>query len=455
MYRMTIVPRREYITLLIGDFAIFSLSLWVTLALRILAVPTPSYFIVHFMPFLVLFCVWLFVFFLSGLYARRATLLRTSIPETIFYAQMVNIALAALFFFFVPQFGIAPKTVLAIYLVVSSIFIYGWRVYLFPFLRMGRRLEAVLIGSGPDAAEFMEEVSGDHRYPFTFVEYIDTKIAGLPAVVQRLCRIGEEEKGISVIVADTTDNTMVSVLPIVYEVAFRKTQLSFIDLSGLYQEIFERVPLTLIRYDWVLAHLDRSHAYDWFKRALDIFLGIVGSAFTFGIVYPLVALAIKMEDGGQVIILNERVGRYQKPIQLLKFRSMTGNDQGKYQSGKTKLEITRVGRIIRRLHLDEFPQFWNLIKGDVSFVGPRPEFPVLAEQYSARIPYYNARHLIAPGLTGWARIRHSGAPHHGTDIEGTKRKLAYDLYYLKHRSFLLDIYILFQTVRLVLMGRGT
>ncbi len=160
--------------------------------------------------------------------------------------------------------------------------------------------------------------------------------------------------------------------------------------------------------------------------------------------------------GGSIFITQERVGKFEEPIYIKKFRSMSGNDEGKYgEGGKTTLVVTRVGKWLRLLRIDELPQLWSIVKGDLSIVGPRPELPALAAQYNARIPYYNARYLIAPGLTGWAQIRHDRDPHHGADVVETKAKLSYDLYYLKRRSLLLDVFLMLQTVRIIITARGT
>ena len=135
---------------------------------------------------------------------------------------------------------------------------------------------------------------------------------------------------------------------------------------------------------------------------------------------------------------------------------MSGNDQGVYgASGVSKLTVTRVGRWLRMLRIDELPQLWAVLTGSLSLVGPRPELPALASQYSARIPYYSARYLVAPGLTGWAQIKHDRDPHHSSDFEETRTKLSYDLYYMRHRSLLLDLFVLLQTFRIVFTARGS
>ena len=451
---MTLVPKREYAVLLIGDIIVFILALWLTLTLRYLSFPTPAIFRVHLVPFSFLFIVWVLVFFIAGLYGRHSRLFRRKLMGTILYTQAINIVIAALFFFLIPAFGIAPKTQLLLYLVVSFPLILAWRVYLFPRLRTLRRMKGVLIASGSDGAALAHEVANDSRFPFSFDYVVDTAIAPSHEVIQQACRVAEKDD-VSFLVVDFFDPATSAVLPIMYDAAFHKQRFALIDVIDLYQEMFDRVPLTLIRYEWILRHVSTGRVYDAVKRLFDVVVAFIMGAISL-IVYPFVALAIKLDDGGDMFITQERVGRYQKPIHILKFRTMSGNDNGVYDvTGKTTLKITRVGRWLRILRIDELPQLWNVVSGELSLVGPRPELPALAMQYSARIPYYNARYLVNPGLTGWAQIRHDRDPHHGADVTETKTKLSYDLYYLKRRSLLLDLFIMMQTVRIVFTARGT
>ena len=451
---MTLVPKREHFLLLFGDLVVFAISLWVALFLRNLEIPEAPFVQLHLLPFGILFVAWTLVFFLAGLYGRQTRLFRSRLLTTIIYAQIINVILAALFFFFIQLFEIAPKTVLLIYLLISSPLIIFWRVALFPRLRRGRRLKGVLIAAGPDAKALADEIASDARYPFSFEYVVDSAKTPSHEVIQHACRVAEEDD-IAFLVVDVSDTAIQAALPILYDASFHKRRFVMVNVMDLYQEIFERVPLSLVKYEWVLANSNASYAYDAVKRAIDILAASIGGLVSL-ILYPFIMLAIKMDDGGDIFIAQERVGRYQKPIQIIKFRSMTGNDGGKYDAtGKSTLTVTRVGKILRVLRLDEIPQLWNVIKGDLSIVGPRPEFPTLAEHYNARIPYYNARYLVTPGLTGWAQILHDRHPHHGTDVAETKEKLSYDLYYFLRRSLLLDIYILLQTIRIVLTARGS
>lgn len=446
---MTIVPQREYLTLLVGDIAVFTASLWVTLGLRHLAPPSQDLFLAHLFPFALLFVLWVFVFFLAGLYGRHTNILRAHLPETIFYTQLINVSLAAVFFFILPHFGIAPKTVLAIYLLVSSLFIFLWRTLLFPHIKPKERVDALLIAAGEEAEALKEEVNADTRLPFRIAAHLDPGAADAHKVIQQVCHTAENGHAM-VIIADLRHPIMASVLPIVYDSAFRKERFALLDVQELYQELYERVPLSLIRYDWILAHVGATVGYDYAKRILDVAVATVIGAISL-LLYPFIMLAIKLDDGGDVFFHQGRIGQFGQPIHILKFRSMGVREEG----GEEKQHITRVGSVLRRFRLDELPQIWNVLKGDLSLVGPRPEIPTLATHYARTIPFYDARHLIAPGLTGWAQLKHDQHPHHQADVSETKRKLSFDLYYLKNRSFMLDLYVMFQTARVVLTERGS
>ncbi len=451
---MILVPRKEYLVLLGGDLVVFVVSLYLTLTLRYLSLPSYHLLQPFVLPFTLLFAVWVGIFFLAGLYGRYTRLFRTRLLATIVYAQVINIIIAALFFFFIPAFGIAPKTILFFYLLISSALIMLWRVLFFPRISLGRKLKGVLIASGADAETLAHEIQHDSRYPFTLDAFVDTERASRPEVIREALRAMENDE-VAFLIVDFSDKAIVSSFPIMYDAAFRKRRFALIDAVELYQEMFERVPISLLRYEWILENLSSSRVYDDLKRSIDIFV-----AFAIGIVsllfYPFVALAIKLDDGGPLFITQTRVGRFQQPIKILKFRTMSGNDEGNYgKNGVSKLRVTCVGKWLRTLRVDELPQLWNVLVGDLSLIGPRPELPALVGLYSARIPYYSARYLVAPGLSGWAQLKHDRDPHHGADIEETRAKLSYDLYYLKHRSLFLDLYILLQTLRVVFTARGS
>jgi lipopolysaccharide/colanic/teichoic acid biosynthesis glycosyltransferase len=448
---MKLTLKNPYLFLALGDVLVFLLALYLALGLRSLAVPNTELVAQHALPFGILCIAWIFIFFLAGLYGKHTRMMRARLPQLILYTQIVNVAIAALFFFFIPYFGITPKSILFIYLAVSFILFFFWRLLIFPKLHIVGRTPALIFGSGEAIAEMVSEINNDDRYPIKVERAVDTKSGEMFEIVRHICQATLSDKDM-VVVADLRDEALSPVLPLLYNAAFSERKLVLMDIRQVYQDIFDRVPLSYVRYDWVLSAVHRARGYDVLKRILDIVVSLFAGLGSL-LVYPFVMLAIKLEDGGSVFIAQERVGRYGEPIHMYKFRSMSGSDKGT-EALKSKLVVTRVGKFLRKSHLDELPQLWNVFRGDLSFVGPRPELPALVSQYDARIPYYNARHLVTPGLSGWARIRHTQDPHHGLDIENTKHKLAYDLYYLKNRSFLLDIYIMLQTLRFLVGGMG-
>jgi lipopolysaccharide/colanic/teichoic acid biosynthesis glycosyltransferase len=169
--------------------------------------------------------------------------------------------------------------------------------------------------------------------------------------------------------------------------------------------------------------------------------------------FALIALAIKLESRGSIFYRQERVGEAGKIFRLLKFRTMykgAERQTGPVWATSDDRRVTRVGRVLRRARLDEFPQIVNVLKGDMSFVGPRPERPHFVAMLRERIPYYPQRLSVKPGITGWAQIRYS----YGSTVEDAAQKLEYDLYYVKNMSIFLDLLILISTVQVVLFGRG-
>ncbi len=189
-----------------------------------------------------------------------------------------------------------------------------------------------------------------------------------------------------------------------------------------------------------------------FKRLLDIFAAIFGLLF-FGPICTLIAIAIKLDSKGPVFYRQERVGRDGKAFRLLKFRSMVTDAEkdGPIWAVNNDDRCTRVGKIIRKLRLDEIPQLINVLKGTMSIVGPRPERPFFVKKLEQEIPFYYHRHLVKPGVTGWAQILYP----YGATMDDAVEKLKYDLYYVKNISPVMDLRIISETVKIVLLGRGS
>jgi sugar transferase (PEP-CTERM system associated) len=223
--------------------------------------------------------------------------------------------------------------------------------------------------------------------------------------------------------------------------------------ASFYERVTGRVSLNMIRPSWLIfSSRGRQARISGIARNIaHRIVALIGAIFSLPIAI-LTAILIKLDSRGPILYKQERVGKNGSPFIVMKFRSMRTDAEkaGPVWASQNDDRTTRVGRIIRKLRIDEIPQFWNILRGDMDFVGPRPERPHFVSQLAEEIPYYEQRHLIAPGLTGWAQINYP----YGASIEDARQKLEYDLYYIKNQSLMLDAMILFETIKIILFGRG-
>lgn len=451
---MSVFSRGEAFILLFGDIIVFVISLWLSLFVRYMNLPAAGLFEKHLVPFVILFAFWTLVFFIAGLYDRHTVLFKERLPELIIKTQIFNISLAAVFFFFIPYFGITPKTILFIYLIISWVLVLLWRLFLATHMGVREPESALLISQSAEADALVEEINHNSQYGLRFVQVMVPSDLSHMHDVEKKLRALIADQGITTIVADTRNEATRAVLPILYVLLYEAKHFTFIDTMRLYERIFRRIPLSMLDHTWFLEHLTTKPRilYNTFHRAVDI----VGASILLLptiLVTPFVALAMYIEDKGPLIHTQVRVGKYGEPLRLIKFRTMHFNDGGVWNA-EVKNEVTKVGVFLRKWRIDELPQLWNVLTGAYSLIGPRPEFAQAVASYSKEIPYYPTRHLITPGLSGWAQIYHEGHPHHGVDVEETKNKLSYDLYYLKNRSLALDVEIALKTLRTLVSRSG-
>lgn len=441
--------RRETAILASGDFLILIASLWIALAIRNLGFPGLGYFEANLIPFTPVFLLSIVVFYIAGLYEKQTRLVKLEMGGRILGAQVANVILAAVLFFIVPL-SIAPKTILVIYLVVSVAAVSSWRFYRAKRERgAGGATRALLVAGGAAASEVFEEVNGNGRYLFSFAAHLDPagkRPEEIERLVKEACRTG-----VTIVVIDTRDAAVAPILPALYGTMLRGT--AFLEFAAFYEDIFDRVPLDHIDHAWLLERLPRHHAlYRVAKRAFDVIFG----ALVLAVAAPFIlvtAICLRI-SGGPAFILSERIGQGGRTFNLIKMRTMLINDHGEPALRATN-RVTRLGSFLRKTRIDELPQLWNVITGDLSFIGPRPELPAIAAVYEREIPYYHARHVVPPGLSGWAQIHDFDAPRGGADAVRTRRKLSFDLYYLKHRSFGLDLAITLKTLRALTSLSGT
>jgi lipopolysaccharide/colanic/teichoic acid biosynthesis glycosyltransferase len=445
---------RELFVLIAGDIIIFVVSLWLTLFVRYLEIPGGDRLAAHIGPFSMFTAAWLLVFYIMGLYDKHTNFLKNLLLSRIAHAQIINVVLAGLLFFIIP-FGIAPKTNLVLFLVISTLLLGFWRFRLVGLFAPQSRNKAILIADGAEAIELVDEINNNDRYGYSIVRMIDNEmIQRTPDVEGKLLKLIERE-GIDIIVADSKGEAIKHFLPTLFDLSFLRFSFTFVDFHRLYEDTFDRVPVTSLQYDWFISNISQSSGvvYDSVKRTIDV-IGAIALIIPAAVLFPFIALAIKLDDRGALFYTTQRIGRYNKPITIYKFRTKNGFDSGAQALNSTLVD-TKIGAVLRKTRIDELPQLLNVLWGDLSFIGPRPEIPELAAIYAAEIPHYNARHLIKPGLSGWAQIGNFDVPRGGVDVERTVDKLSFDLFYLKRRSFILDVQIALKTLATILMRTGS
>ena len=315
-----------------------------------------------------------------------------------------------------------------------------WRVKIFPVLTPKKKQNAIVIGSGKETDELYHEVNNNDLYSFYFTNLIETENfnRGLIDVIRN--------QSVSLVVADIHDPEIAKMIPNLYNLIF--SDVRFVEKHKIYESIFDRIPISMMNHNWFLENISlKKHlTYDSFKRLLDIVVSFVLGVISL-IFYPFVYLAIKTDDEGSLFYVDERIGRNNRKFKLIKFRSMREKDGGAQS-------ISRVGNFLRKTRIDELPQLWNVLIGDLSLIGPRPERTDLSKVYDSELAFYNIRHIIKPGLSGWAQLKQENHPHHVANSVATKEKLSYDLYYIKNRSILLDLKIALQTINILLSRKG-
>lgn len=451
---------RELTVLITGDIVAIVLALWLTLFFRYLSIPSWELFLDHLGPFLILSTVWLFIFYIAGLYDKHTVFLKSLLFSRILNTQVVNGIIAALLFLIIP-FGIAPKTNLVIYLLVSVALLTWWRTYLYQLIETKARHRAILLADGPEAIELVDEINNNDRYNYHFIRIIDEATAAKTEDFEtKLLQLVEKER-VDIIVANPNGRYITAVLPKIFDLAFLRFEFTFLDFYKVYEDTFDRVPLSALRYEWFISHVSQSKSlvYDFTKRTIDI-IGSLILGTIFLCLLPFIYLAMRLEGKGDLFIAQERIGQFNQPVTVYKVRTMTQNQSASAtwtsEDSVRGNVVTKVGAVLRKLSIDELPQVWTILKGEMSLIGPRNDIKGLGERLAAEIPYYNIRNFVKPGVTGWAQTHqhYMGDNISPQSLEESKVRLAYDLYYVKNRSLLLDVDIALRTFKTLLSRFG-
>jgi exopolysaccharide biosynthesis polyprenyl glycosylphosphotransferase len=442
--------------LILGDLAVMYLSLLATLMIRYDWRPSGYDWGMHFSPFSTIFFFWLLTFYISDLYNLHAAVNNSRLWKMIGRAFAASSLISVLFFYLSPTAEIAPKTNLAIFIgVFLAAFVVWRRFFNWALASYLPKNNIAIVGRNRLVDELLTELKGKPHLGFSISFIIDEKtaekeIAGTPVFsnLKDLPELIEKRKVSNVILVEMPDSENLRAL--LFECLSLK--ISFINLVDFYESITGKVPIDAIGKMWFLENLSEGNkaAFDGIKRFADLILALLIFVITLPF-WPLIALLIKIESRGQVFSKQIRAGEGGKSFKMVKFRTMKneGNNHAPTTDGDKR--ITRLGNFLRKTRLDEVPQVINIIKGEMSFVGPRPERPELIAELEKQIPFYRERMLVKPGITG---VDQTSGEYHSPSYEDTLKKLQYDLFYIKNRSLYLDIAILLKTIRTVLSRGG-
>lgn len=452
--------RLKQFILLLGDIGMLYAGLFLGLVIRYFRVPGENFSKLS--PALTpLFAFAIIILFIIGLYDVGRARNSKQFFQKILLTAVIWFTVSVFFFYARADLGVTPKTTLLLTTIVSFGALAVWRFFYNKFLSRNLLTTPIaFIGFNDQVREIIEVL---HRFPEhgynVFGLVADPSDAHSfpsgPSLRTLVDKNGGEFPGLIVLAEEfERDKNLLSEL---YGALYM--QATVVPLADFYENFFKRIPPFTFSEAWFITHLKEQtrKIYDRFRIIMDIFFALlVGAVFV--VTFPIVALLIKLTSKGPILFKQERVGRGGRKFTIYKYRTMkaltaegSAEVKGPEFASVKDSRITPAGSFLRKTRIDELPQFINILKGEMAVIGPRPERPEFVRQLTEQMPFYALRHLVKPGLTGWAQLQKS---YYGT-IEENLVKLEYDLYYIKNRSLFLDVIILLKTVSVIVrfMGR--
>lgn len=455
--------RIKQLMLLVGDVLVMYAGLFIALLIRyqgfpLASVTTPlTYYVSG------LFGVAVVILFITGLYDIGQSKNSRSLFIKITLSALVWMLLSIIFFYSNPTKDVTPKTTLLLITLCSFSLVAAWRSIYNRYLSTNfLKTNIIFAGLTPETIELMELLTLQPQHGYQVLGCIapvnsPLHQSALPQAesISKLIKQTNQHPEVIVIAPQLAGNQ--EVLSDLYQAIFK--QVSVITLADFYEQIFGRVPPLTFSESWFVVNLheQQKKIYDRARIIFDNIIAII-MGLVFIVTFPFVALAIKLSSSGPILFKQTRVGRGEQPFTIFKYRTMQAlNASGSAEMNGPQFasvgdaRITKVGKFLRQTRIDEIPQFWNILRGEMGLIGPRPERPEFVAQLKKEMPFYALRHLIKPGLTGWAQLHHS---YYGT-ISENLLKLQYDLFYVKNRGLLIDLSITLKTISVLVrfMGR--
>ncbi len=443
--------------LVLGDSLLLYASLAISLSIRRQLPLEYSVWSQHWPAFTVIFFTWIIVFYIAGVYTLSSIKNDLKFYVTASQAIGINIFLAITFFYIFPNLEIAPKTILALTGIIFFLLFIFWRRTAHKAISaIGLKKNTLIIGDSPISIELQKLLSENPQFGYNIVAVLSNKRdfqvpeAKYYRNEHQLSEILLKHKISTIVLGKSTKDSHL-LLRSLYEKL--NMGLEFLSLAEFYENMTKKIPLPDLDHLWFLENFQEGNKqiYVVIKRTLDIFCSVLGIIISIFILPPIVIILL-LTSGRPLLFKQTRLGKNGKLFNAIKLRTMIADAEknGPQWAIENDPRITTIGKFLRKTRLDEIPQLWNIIKGEMSFVGPRPERPEFITKLAKITPFYRERLLVRPGLTGWAQVNF---PYVSTE-EDTMKKLQYDLYYIKNRSIILDLAIILKTIKTVISRVG-
>jgi len=355
------------------------------------------------------------------------------------------------------------RIVVGVFIVLAAVLTLLWRLaYIRLYTRSGLSRRVLIVGAGKAGMTLARVYVAADPKPFSLIGFIDDDRRKLHRLFEGFAVVGTSRELLRIIDQYRVSDVVVAITGEVQGGTFQllldaqERGVEVTRMPTVYEEITQRVPIHHLESDWIIrSFVDKlrvSGMYEAAKRLVDIAGGLVG-LLIFLPLWPIIALITLIDSGAPIMYSQDRVGKGDSRFTILKFRTMIkdADADGSFRPAEEDdARVTRFGTFLRTTHLDELPQFWNVLRGNMSLVGPRAERSQLVTQYQKEIPFYRARLLVKPGLTGWAQVNYG----YVADVRETAIKLEYDLYYIIHRSLVMDLSIVLRTIGTVVGRKG-
>lgn len=461
---MKFMYRMKQIILLGGDLLSFVCGFFISIFIRHLGIPDQRIISDNFSLFFFLFLFWIVTNYINGLYNLHIIQSKKKYIH-ILQAAIMSLVVSVIILYILPKTHITPKTVLVLNIIFGYTLVYVMRLVYKAFIQNKKLHTNILfLGVTKDVEEIIDILHKETDLGYKISTIIDPekkiKQQDYPdiAIYNSLSalRPAITTKKIQTVITAPHIHELEHATQELYELLFWSVQIT--DLPTFYESLTGRISPSTFSEGWFLKHLSvgETPLYNKLRHTSDLLVSIILMLVLVPL-GPLIALLIRLESKGPIIFKQKRVGLGGQTFWMYKFRTMyalaldgSAETTGAQFACKNDVRVTKVGNILRKMRFDELPQVVNLLRGELTLIGPRPERPEIVDQLVAQMPYYPLRHTVRPGITGWAVIHQN----YTDTLETSLQKLQYDLFYIKNRSFFLDISIVLKTINVVLRGMG-